>query len=89
MKYRQPGALVKDKVKDSQALKRRLILARGPQCQRCAYANQDILVVHHIVRRSDGGSNELENLELLCPNCHAEIHFYGVEHSKRGTKNSS
>jgi 5-methylcytosine-specific restriction endonuclease McrA len=43
-------------------------------------------VVHHIVRRSDGGSDELENLELVCPTCHAEIHYYGVKHSKKGVK---
>ena len=84
MKYRQPGAFRKDKVKDAQSLKKRLIQARGASCQRCGYADVNILTVHHIIRRSDGGSNELENLELVCPTCHTEIHFYGVKHSKRG-----
>lgn len=32
------------------------------------------LHVHHIVPKSEGGSHELSNLELLCDQCHAEIH---------------
>ena len=31
-------------------------------------------VVHHIVEVADGGSNEQENLILLCPNCHKTVH---------------
>lgn len=89
IKYRQKGALVKDKVKDSQALKRRLVLFRGAKCQRCNYSDVNILVIHHIVRRSDGGSDDLDNLELVCPNCHAEIHFYGEKHGKRGRKHAN
>jgi predicted HNH restriction endonuclease len=26
---------------------------------------------------------------LVCPNCHAEIHFYEVKHNKRGKKQAS
>ena len=36
--------------------------------------NLAILEVHHIVPLKDGGINELENLALLCPNCHAMLH---------------
>jgi len=32
------------------------------------------LEVHHIVYRSKGGSDELENLVTLCDLCHAVIH---------------
>lgn len=28
--------------------------------------------LHHIIPISEGGSNEMENLILLCPNCHKE-----------------
>jgi predicted HNH restriction endonuclease len=36
------------------------------------------------VRRSDGGTNDLDNLQLVCPNCHAEIHHYGTKHNAKG-----
>lgn len=32
------------------------------------------LVVHHIVPRSNGGRNELENLITLCYKCHHKLH---------------
>jgi 5-methylcytosine-specific restriction endonuclease McrA len=86
MKYKQEGVFRKDKVKDSQALKQRLLQARGKACERCGYSDVNILTVHHVIRRSDGGTDELSNLELLCPNCPTEIHFYGVKHCKKGLK---
>ncbi|WP_261298988.1 HNH endonuclease [Shewanella holmiensis] len=30
--------------------------------------------VHHIVERGKGGSDEMENLVLLHPNCHRQLH---------------
>ena len=66
---------LKDKVKWIQGLKRRLIAQRGVVCEPCSYPNTNILVVHHRIRRCDGGSDDLSNLELICPNCHAEIHY--------------
>lgn len=84
--YRSTGRPKKHKVNDVRALKQRLIETRGSQCERCGYNNVDILVVHHIVRRSDGGTNELENLQLLCPTCHAEVHFYGVKQNLKGRR---
>jgi 5-methylcytosine-specific restriction endonuclease McrA len=32
------------------------------------------LEVHHIIEVADGGSDDLENLMLLCSECHAEVH---------------
>jgi hypothetical protein len=44
------------------------------QCNRCGYnQNIKILQVHHIDENRD--NNKLDNLEILCPNCHAEIHW--------------
>lgn len=62
-----------DKVKDQRALKIRLLTDRGTRCERCGYIKQEILHVHHKDR--DRTHNDLENLELLCPNCHAEEHY--------------
>lgn len=44
------------------------------KCNRCGYDNViDILQVHH--RDHDHSNNELSNLEILCPNCHALEHL--------------
>ncbi len=67
------GIRPKDKVKSQQALKLRLIEARGQKCERCDYAKYEILQVHHKDRNRQ--NNNLENLALICPNCHYEEHF--------------
>jgi RNA-directed DNA polymerase len=33
---------------------------------------------HHLVRRVDGGSDQDENLMLLHPNCHRQVHSTGL-----------
>jgi 5-methylcytosine-specific restriction endonuclease McrA len=63
----------KDKVKAQRALKARLLKERGLQCERCGYDKVPILQVHHKDRNRQ--HNELKNLELICPNCHAEEHY--------------
>ena len=79
MKYKQgaygrlPGHK-EDKAKTTRALKKYLLDARGSKCECCGYAVVDALVVHHIIERSEGGSNDRWNLLLICPNCHMEIH---------------
>lgn len=43
-------------------------------CERCSYeTHPEILVVHH--RDRDRTNNDLNNLEVLCPNCHALEHY--------------
>ena len=63
----------KDKAKTIQSLKIRLLADRGYKCERCGYQKIEILQVHHKDR--DTKNNNLENLELVCPNCHYEEHF--------------
>lgn len=63
----------KDNVVSQRSLKLRLIEARGSACERCGYVKTEILHVHHKDR--DRTHNELENLELICPNCHFEEHY--------------
>lgn len=63
----------KDKVKSQRALKLRLLKERGKKCEKCNYSKYQILEVHH--KNRDRKNNELENLELICPNCHAEEHL--------------
>ena len=64
---------LKDKVKNYQSLKIRLIALRGKVCERCGYNKFEILQVHH--RDKNHNNNDLDNLELVCPNCHYEEHL--------------
>jgi hypothetical protein len=43
-------------------------------CERCGYSEEvGILVIHHKDRNRD--NNDLGNLAVLCPNCHALEHL--------------
>ena len=44
----------------------------GNQCSKCP--NRIHLHLHHIKPLSIGGSNKISNLELLCRDCHSELH---------------
>ncbi|WP_167882420.1 AAA family ATPase [Leptospira sarikeiensis] len=44
------------------------------RCIICFEKNIKVLEIHHIIFRKNGGSNELENLCVLCRNCHAKAH---------------
>jgi len=68
-KYNKP----RDKVKGQRALKLRLLETRGRVCEKCGYNKYEILQVHH--KDKDRSNNDIENLELICPNCHCEEHF--------------
>lgn len=68
------GRPSKDIVKSQKSLKIRLLKAKGKKCERCAYEKFEILQVHH--KNRDRKDNRLENLELICPNCHYEEHLF-------------
>lgn len=65
---------IKKKVIKVNPLKLVLTHARGGVCEICKNNNFAILQSHHIVERSKGGGDDLENLMLLCPTCHALQH---------------
>jgi len=51
---------------------REFILARdGDCCQRCG--GSEILHIHHIKSREEGGSNHPHNLVTLCSSCHSKM----------------
>ncbi|MEM1042960.1 MAG: HNH endonuclease signature motif containing protein [Bacteroidota bacterium] len=50
----------------------------GSRCSFCSFDEIDALDIHHIVPRSEDGSNEPGNLVLACKNCHARIHSKAI-----------
>ncbi len=43
------------------------------RCYAC-HCDDQILHMHHILPISEGGSDEIDNLILLCPSCHTVVH---------------
>jgi len=64
----------RDKVKTQKLLKVRLLKIRGKKCERCGLGIYEILQIHHKDRNRN--NNDLDNLELICPNCHSKEHYF-------------
>lgn len=43
----------------------------GNECELCSYSMA--IDTHHIIPKYQGGPHEIENLMVICPNCHALI----------------
>lgn len=71
--------------------KKYLIDTRGHQCEICkgtSWMNNSIpLEVDHI--SGDHQDNRLENLRLICPNCHSQTDTYKNKNIGNGRKNRS
>jgi hypothetical protein len=78
--------LVKESTYQSYKLKNRLIKEGFKKCicESCGlmkWQNMDIpLELHHV--NGDNRDNRLENLQLLCPNCHALTNTYRGKNNK-------
>ena len=49
-------------------------------CEGCgAFLTIDAAHCHHRVHRSQGGTNDINNLDLLCQKCHARMHGITVK----------
>ena len=55
------------------AIRHKLIENRNGACEVCGFDCEFCLQAHHIVPISQGGTNDLSNLALLCANCHAAV----------------
>lgn len=61
------------------------ILKRANQgCMICGW-NESTCDIHHIIPKKHGGTDENENLIVICPNCHRKVHTHKLELD--GTKN--
>jgi 5-methylcytosine-specific restriction endonuclease McrA len=54
--------------------RKHILEANGNMCFVCENKMRSVLIVHHIIPVSEGGNNEMDNLVVLCPNCHAVVH---------------
>lgn len=74
-------------IKSSQAVDA-LIFIRGHRCEKCGneqWLDQPIpLEVHH--EDGDSLNNEMDNLKLFCPNCHALTENYRGKNINKGIK---
>lgn len=74
----------RDKVFSQRALKIRMLNDRDKHCERCGYNKYEVLQVHHKDR--DRNNNNVDNLELICPNCHCEEHYLKKSWLKKTVK---
>lgn len=79
-----------NKAVKSDVLLRALTILRGWKCEKCGrekWENERIpLCIHHL----DGNhiNNEINNLQVLCPNCHAQTDNYCGKNNKKCKKYS-
>lgn len=72
----------KDNVVRARELKDHLLGIRDKKCNRCDFSVIEVIHVHHIIEKSKGGTDDIDNLELLCPNCHALHHHNQKLHGR-------
>ena len=67
--------------------KARVLNRDSYKCQICKGKHRDSkLEVHHIIFRSQGGSDEAENLITLCHTCHKALHDGKIALNLKGKK---
>ena len=56
------------------AIRRKVFTKARHKCETPGCNHTRFLEIHHVVPRSEGGGNDLENMKLLCSSCHGLIH---------------
>lgn len=56
-------------------------------CVICGFDYEPVLEIHHILPVSSGGSNDVDNLFPLCPNCHAIVHSFIYDSTEKYGEN--
>lgn len=58
------------------SLKVQVFTKYGERCYVCGYSLKSVLRIHHVIPVSLGGADNLDNLILVCSNCHTLTHFF-------------
>ncbi len=61
---------------------------RGGKCEIPGCGFDDVLEIHHIISKKNGGSDDIENLLVLCPNHHTMLHHGLVQINNRVNGNN-
>lgn len=61
-------------------------LSRDKYTCQCCGAKKTRLEVHHIIYRSNGGTDDLDNLITLCEKCHKKVHAGEITINKKPKK---
>lgn len=62
-----------------------LVGQSGNRCDKCRRPGWDVrLEAHHKRLRSQGGTDEIGNLALLCSTCHRDVHANPAEAARSG-----
>ena len=46
----------------------------GAKCKFCPENSRVVLVIHHKLPKKKGGTDAMDNLVVVCRNCHAKVH---------------
>lgn len=55
--------------------KLRVIKIIGCKCEACGVTYLRTLEIHHVGLVSEGGTDDIENLAVLCEGCHSLVHY--------------
>jgi len=69
---------VKSSVKKYRKRRREVFERDGHVCKKCK--ETEPLTVHHILEKTNGGTNEINNLVTLCEKCHVTVHKLKRKH---------
>ncbi len=68
-------------------VRNQVLVSAARHCWVCHRYKGVKVKVHHIIPKSEGGNDSLDNAIALCFNCHADAGHYNPKHP-RGTKYS-
>jgi excisionase family DNA binding protein len=68
---------------EREAFRQRILAERNYRCEKCGNGNDRKLHVHHIVARVLGGKDTDDNVLVLCPSCHTQLHKTYRPHGPR------
>lgn len=62
----------------------KILKRMGAKCSICGW-NESTCDIHHIIPKKNGGTDDMDNLIYICPNCHRVCHTttkYSIEYLK-------